>query len=538
MFSKKALLVGAMAFLLAACDGGDVNINANDNSVNTDNSVTNPGGGGAADCAQILDDDGNVVAEGAFDGIDCTYTSDFGSPTNPVTVDVTFPAGVHRLSNTLWIGENVTSGAAPQEGEGPTLTLQQGATLAFANPTDILVISRGSQIIANGTAALPITLTAQSVLDGIEADNKTQEWGGLVINGNGRTNACSDSEVANDNCHVEAEGGVAGNYGGGNNAESSGSLRFVIVRNGGFEVITDQEVNGFTLNGVGSGTTIENIQAYSNFDDGIEFFGGAASVRNFVAINVWDDSIDFANGWRGTITNALIVHSEANGNRCIEADNQGGSGNWDAEPFTYGTINNMTCITNSGVAGARGAGEGPLMRRGTIAKIQNSIITDIWARRTAGITSEGECYELDNQESIDRAEAAAAGDPDTAQTTVNSVVVSCSEALKESNGAFTTYADINDWYANGTENSDTVLIEGAASDSANVSFLNGIYTATAFTDDLGNPVVVTPVAVTDGATDGNDNPIIGAVSATRDWTAGWVVGLDSLYFDPATGGTP
>ena len=76
------------------------------------------------------------------------------------------------------------------------------------------------------------------MLDGIEADNKTQEWGGLVINGNGRTNACSDSEVANNNCHVEAEGGVAGNYGGGNNDESSGSLQFVIVRNGGFEVIT------------------------------------------------------------------------------------------------------------------------------------------------------------------------------------------------------------------------------------------------------------------------------------------------------------
>ena len=542
MFSKKALLVGAMALTLAACEGGDVNINANDNSVNTDNSITNPGGGGSADCGQILDDEGNVVAEGTFDGIDCTYPSDFGSPSNPITADITFPAGVHRLSNTLWIGENVTSGVAPQEGEGPTLTLQQGTTLAFANPTDILVISRGSQIIANGTAALPITLTAQSVLDGIEADNKTQEWGGLVINGNGRTNACSDSEVAGNNCHVEAEGGVAGNYGGGNNAESSGSLRFVIVRNGGFEVITDQEVNGFTLNGVGSGTVIENIQAYSNFDDGIEFFGGAASVRNFVAINVWDDSIDFASGWRGTITNALIVHSEANGNRCIEADNQGGSGNWDAEPFTYGTINNMTCITNSGVAGARGSGEGPLMRRGTIAKIQNSIITDVWARRTAGITSEGECYELDNQETIDRAAAVATGDPDSAQTTVNSVVISCAEGLKESNGTFTAaaggYADIGDWYDNGTENSEVVRIEGPASDTPSVSFLNGIYTAASFVDDLGAPVVVTPVAVPDGATDGNDNPIIGAVSATRDWTAGWVVGLDSLYFDPATGGTP
>ena len=98
MFSKKALLVGAMALTLAACEGGDVNINANDNSVNTDNSVTNPGGDGdSADCGQILDDEGNVVAEGTFDGIDCTYPSDFGSPSTPITADITFPAGVHRL---------------------------------------------------------------------------------------------------------------------------------------------------------------------------------------------------------------------------------------------------------------------------------------------------------------------------------------------------------------------------------------------------------------------------------------------------------
>ena len=195
MFSKKAMLAGAMAFLLAACEGGDVNVNANDNSVNTDNSVTNPGGGGTSECASILDDEGNVVAEGTYDGISCSYESDFGSPTNPITSDITFPAGIHRLSNTLWIGENVTSGAAPQEGEGPTLTLTQGTTLAFANPTDILVISRGSQIVANGTATNPIVLTAQSVLDGIEADNKTQEWGGLVINGNAPINDCPEGET-------------------------------------------------------------------------------------------------------------------------------------------------------------------------------------------------------------------------------------------------------------------------------------------------------------------------------------------------------
>lgn len=539
MFSKKLALLGVTLFVLAACGGGDVKIDASNNSVNTDNSVTNGGGPIAATCASYTDPATDEVFEGTDDGLACVYPTDFASPDNPAAADITFPAGVHRLSNSLWIGENVDSGPAPQEGEGPTLTIQRGATLAFASPTDIIVINRGSKIIANGTRDLPIVLTAQSVLDGIAADNKTQEWGGLVINGNGRTNACSDSEVANDNCHVEAEGGVAGNYGGGNNAESSGSLQFVIVRNSGFEVITDQEINAFTINGVGSGTQISNIEAYSTFDDGIEFFGGAASVTNFVAINVWDDSIDFANGWRGTITNALVVHSDVNGNRCIEADNQGGSGNWDAVPLTYGTINNMTCITNSGFTGARGDSEGPLLRRGTVAKIQNSIITDIWARRKLAPAGSGECYELDNQPTWDRAEAAVAADPDNAQTTLNSVVISCSEATKGSDGAFTSGDTVGEWAVNANANSpfntDNTVIDGVDADSAAIDILDGIYTAPILLDQNGVAISAPPVDVPGGATNGSDQPIIGAVAADRDWTAGWVVGLDSLYFDKDTG---
>ena len=154
MFSKKLALPGMAMFFLAACSGGDVNIDAANNSVNTDNSVTNPGGGGGLTCASFTDADGQVF-EGTNDGISCVYPADFGSSiNNPVVEDLVFPAGVHRLASSLWIGQNVDDGAAPAEGTGPTLTLQRGATLAFANPTDILVINRGSQIIANGTAAI------------------------------------------------------------------------------------------------------------------------------------------------------------------------------------------------------------------------------------------------------------------------------------------------------------------------------------------------------------------------------------------------
>ena len=46
-------------------------------------------------------------------------------------------------------------------------------------------------------------------------------------------------------------------------------------------------------------------------------------MENYVALYVNDDSLDFDEGYNGTITNALIIQSETNGNRCIEADGIG-----------------------------------------------------------------------------------------------------------------------------------------------------------------------------------------------------------------------
>ena len=80
--------------------------------------------------------------------------------------------------------------------------------------------------------------------------------------------------------------------------------------------------------------------------------------------------------------------------------------------------------------------------------------------------------------------------------------------------------------------------------SGNVVVLNGIYTAEAFADETGAPFTVTPVTVTNGATNADGDPIIGAVSADNDWTAGWTFGLRDtsnggrLWFDPTDGSAP
>ncbi len=560
MFSNKVLLVGAVAFLLAACSGGDVNVNANDNSTNTDNSVSG-GGGSNNPCAQYTDPATQNVVQGTFDGNNCSYDSSFVGETNPLLVDLTIPfiTGVHIFNDSLFVGENCTSAAdcpnglppaapnTPTPGgvpEGSVLTVQAGARLAFTQSSDYLLVNRGSQIIADGSPTAPIVFSSFTDLVSGTADAESvAQWGGMVINGNGRTNKCTQAQADANDCHIVSEGKPS-NFGGNNNAESSGTLRYVQVKHTGFEVVDGDELNGITFNGVGSGTVVENIQTYSTSDDGLEFFGGAVNVRNYVGLYVNDDSLDYADGYVGTITNALIIHGLNSGNRCIEADNQGSSGDWDAEPRAAATVNNMTCIISAQDGSVRGDSEGPLLRRGAATVLNNSVIIDSYARNLLG-RSGNECSELNNQPTYTVAEAGVL-------TNFKSTINVCEEPAKDDGNVgaappdgidgFTGYADFADWWLNAPFNTDNVVLSDSA--NANIVVLNGIYTAAAFADDTGAAFTVTPVAVADGAENANGDPIIGAVSADNDWTDGWTFGLADtsnggrLWFNPDTGTAP
>lgn len=543
MFSKNLVLLGMTCFLLSACSGGDVNINADDNSVNTDNSVSG-GGGSTNPCARYTDPGSQTVIQGSFDGINCSYDVNFVGESNPLTVDLTIPfiSGVHIFNDSLFVGTNVDSGPAPQasnspgSADGPILTIQAGARLAWTQSSDYLLVNRGSQIIAEGGPSAPIIFSSFSdLVSGTVDAEAVAQWGGMVINGNGRTNKCTQAQADAGDCHIVSEGKPS-NFGGNNNAESSGILRYVQVKHTGFEVVDGDELNGITFNGVGSGTVVENVEAYSTSDDGLEFFGGAVNVTNYVGLYVNDDSIDYADGYVGTITNALIIHGLNTGNRCIEADNQGSSGDWDAEPRAAATVNNMTCIISAQDGSNRGDSEGPLLRRGAATVLNNSIIIDSYARNLLS-RSGNECSELNNQPTYVVAEAGVL-------TNFKSTVNVCEEPAKDDGSVtgFTGFADFADWWLNAPFNPGNVVLTDSS--NLNIQVLNGIYTAPAFTDELGAPFTVTPVAVAGGAENANGDPIIGAVSADNDWTAGWTFGLvdiangGRLWFNPQTGAAP
>jgi hypothetical protein len=319
--------------------------------------------------------------------------------------------------------------------------------------------------------------------------------------------------------------GKPSNYGGSDNTDSSGSLNYVVVKHTGFEVVTGDELNGVTFNAVGSGTTVNNLQTYSTFDDGIEFFGGAVAVNNFIAMYVRDDSIDYADGWVGSVNRALVIHSNVNrGNRCIEADNQGTA--FDAVPLTNPTIIGMTCIT-SNIDNDLGDSEGILLRRGVSSQIQDSIIYDGYgvARGRSG----NECFEADDPETL----ALMA----SATTTMASTLNVCEEAIKSGQEPLANGDTVDQWVLNTgvgsyPANTNNVL-QTDSTLSSNVLGGSTCYYSSElaggggsfYNDPTGTQVDVPSV----------NGGIVGAVSASDDWTQNWAFGLNDLWFVNADG---
>lgn len=522
--SRLAVAIG-MAGVLAACGGGgDVKLSANSTTTINDNSTNTTGGGSNNPCANYLDSVTNTRKQGSFDGTNCVYDSEFVGETNPLTVNLTIPfiSGVHIFEDSLFVGRNVdgtnAAQSVPQNGAGATLTIRAGNRLAWVRGDDYLLVNRGSRIVAQGTSSAPITMTAfKDAVSGTAGRLETSLWGGLVINGNGITNRCSNEQRTQNTCHVLGEGKPS-NYGGNNNAESSGTLEYVVIKHPGFEVAPGDELNGMTLNAVGSGTTISNVQVYSTYDDGVEFFGGAVNVSNLVALYVGDDSIDWADGWVGTVDKALIIQAENNGDRCIEADNGGSVFN--LVPASNGTVKRMTCITSGAKLpiAIHGDSMGVEMRRGTRFKIEDSVFYDGHAITTLNQIP-GRCLRVTDTET---AQAAQAG-----ESSIKSSLLACRTPTSNGTNWTTVLANgdsVSAWARNAgvgsyPANTNNVFISDSV--NTNVRVLDRFYTATQFVDAAGANFSITPV------TAGR----IGAVTRAADWTAGWTFGLgNTLWF--------
>ncbi len=243
---------------------------------------------------------------------------------------------------------------------GQTLDIEEGTVIkgksGQGENASALVVAQGAMINANGTAANPIIFTSEADQIRRKADGSGFEnggnlpatarglWGGVIVLGNAALNS-SPGVSAIEGIPTSEKRGL---YGGNNDEDNSGILTYVSIRHGGTDIGSGNEINGLTLGGVGSKTTINHIEVIANNDDGIECFGGTARIKNAVITNCGDDGFDYDEGYRGLVQYLLVFQPNDRG-----GEHDGGTKPEDGIPYATPVFANVTSIGRGESAGKR-----------------------------------------------------------------------------------------------------------------------------------------------------------------------------------------
>ena len=332
-----------------------------------------------------------------------------------------------------------------------TLTIDPGVTIFGATGVSFLVVNRGNKIDAVGTPTQPIVFTGRGNVVGSADDNTSSLWGGVVLLGRAPITDCDAPEATPGTaaCRRDTEGTSNAFYGGAQPADNSGRMSYVQIRYSGFNLTTASELQGLTPSGVGSATTIENIQVHNSSDDGIEVFGGRVNMRNLAITGAEDDSLDTDVGYKGNIQYLLAVQRADGrvGDSIMEIDS---NGNEDTTPRQNVAISNFTFIHRANSAGNTAS---ILVRGGADYRFMNGVIV------APGIS----CLRLNSATTVQTTGPDEAGPPK-----FDSVVMQCGGASAFLGTSGVTNDQVAAIFNAGTNNSSTytpslsgVFINGA-----------------------------------------------------------------------------
>lgn len=282
------------------------------------------------------------------------------------------------LNQPIFVGKDCGTDGTKEGCIEATLTIEPGTTIL--GKTDVpqgvrgayLVISRGSMIIADATSGEDRPPTADEVIvftsDKPRGQRSSEDWGGLVINGQAPTNAGEEAVGEGD----------SGSYGGPDVNDSSGIIRGVRIEFAGDDVTPTDQLNGLAPQGVGAGTTISYVQIHYNKDDGVEPFGGTVSMDHIVSTGIGDDTVDGTDGYRGFMQFIIGQQRGGDADQGFEISTNGDDGA--ALPHSTAVIANATMIgaRNTVVTGTIAGAEsdyGLMFREGSNYRVYNSILT-------------------------------------------------------------------------------------------------------------------------------------------------------------------
>ncbi len=408
--------------------------------------------------------------------------------------------------------------------DGQTLTIEPGTVIqgteGQAEDASALIVARGGTIMAEGTADEPIIFTSVQDTGNLPA-GANGLWGGLIVLGNAGLNSAPGFTAIEGLPTAEARGlyGVGSGF-MQDDADNSGVIRYVSIRYGGTNIGANNEINGLTLGGVGSGTTVEYVEVINNADDGIEFFGGTVNTKYLVCAFVGDDCFDTDEGYRGSNQFWFAIQSPG-GDRGGEHD--GGTTPETGTPLSNFVVSNATFI-----GGGIGSDADKVLeiREYAAPRYYNSLFTEF----NSGL----------------RIEDKMGDDPSSRDLLDNGTLVLANNYWYNINGAddfediikVSTFDPDNDPDTDNDEDVDPAFrgfLAGYLTGSDNVISPNGILAGISRTPNGG----LDPRPVSVDAADFSYAPLsdsffstvgyVGAFSATGNWLDGWTA-LDALGY--------
>ncbi|RPD48203.1 MULTISPECIES: T9SS C-terminal target domain-containing protein [Chitinophagaceae] len=362
---------------------------------------------------------------------------------------------------------------------GVTLTIEPGTTVVSdVTEKGALCIERGGKIIANGTADKPIVFTSGKA----EGSRAPGDWGGVVILGRATTNRTSTPVI---------EGGLDRPYGGNDDNDNSGSLKYVRIEYAGVAAFANSEINGLTLGGVGSGTTLENIQIVYGNDDAYEFFGGTVNAKYLVAYATADDDFDFDFGYRGKIQFGVAMRDpqfvdNGDAGNGVEADNDGTGST--AAPFTKPVLSNFTWIGPNNASGTLANHNfGNRWRRAAQFVVRNSVLLG-WQKAGLSIESDAtaQAYKDGAAEFKNNVvHSNAAADIFKSNSSVMTAAAMETKALAEGNVKLTSPDGVLTAPFSLTSPNLAPVAGGAAAAGADFAGLDAFFTPTAYKGAVG-----------------------------------------------------
>lgn len=448
----------------------------------------------ATSCRNI-EEDGPVVVQ---NGSGTTTTTDT-SLKGEITANTVLKSGnTYTLKGIVYVKNNSTLTIEP----GTKIVGEEGAAL---------IITRGSKIMAEGTATSPIVFTSNKAVP------KRGDWAGVILLGNAPTNSSYNNQAGVGLIEGVTTGLTADQlYGGTNPDDNSGVMKYVRIEYAGYAALPDKEINGLTFGGVGRGTTIDYVEvAYAN-DDSFEWFGGTVNCSHLIAYKGLDDDFDTDNGFSGKIQFGIGVRdpqvADISGSNGFESDNDANGSA--LTPKTSAVFSNMTMIgpiqgtaASNNLASVNSLHQnGAQIRRNSSISIFNSVFMGY---KDAGIF-------------IDGTKGASTDTNITGGTLVlqNNIVAGCPVPLKFAGASGYTAYDANMLNNYFTNNGNTILTN--ATDVKITGPWNPAGTLPNFSPAAGSPLLTGGVFTNTLLSGFTQVSYRGAVKdATDYWYAGW-----------------